>query len=193
MSPKPDIGATSIAGTLASTAGGAVSGMSRSNEMSAESNAGNSLTLRLATVFGLSPRPRLDLLVNHFVYTAVTDGYLVIYEKHFQRNFIHIRDVADCFVHAIENAAKMIGRPYNAGLDDANISKEQLARKIQEHVPGFYVHYAEVGQDPDKRNYVVSNQRLREAGFVAKRSLDDGIRELLKGYRMMGRGSHGNV
>jgi len=153
----------------------------------------NSLTLRLATVFGMSPRMRLDLLVNHFVYAAVSDGYLVIFEKDFKRNFVHIRDVADCFVYSIANAGKMVGRPYNLGLDDANLSKEELALKVKEHVPSFYLHFAEVGTDPDKRNYVVSNQRLREAGFEARRGLDDGIRELLKGYRMLGRGSLNNV
>jgi nucleoside-diphosphate-sugar epimerase len=153
----------------------------------------NAITLRLATVFGVSPRMRLDLLVNHFVYAAVTDGYLVIFEKDFKRNYVHIRDVADCFLHCIAHAEAMTGRPYNLGLDQANLSKEQLALKVKEHVPRFYIHFAEVGSDPDKRNYIVSNQRLREAGFEATRSLDDGIRELLKGYRMLGRGPHKNV
>lgn len=153
----------------------------------------NAITLRLATVFGMSPRMRLDLLVNHFVYAAVTDGYIVIFEKHFKRNYIHIRDVADCFVYSIENAKRMLGRPYNVGLDAANLSKEELALKIKEHVPNFYIHFAEVGSDPDKRNYIVSNQRLRELGFEAKRSLEDGIQELLKGYRMMGRGPFKNA
>ena len=153
----------------------------------------NVITLRLATVFGMSPRMRLDLLVNHFVYAAITDGYIVIFEKDFKRNYIHIRDVADCFVHCIENFKRMAGRPYNAGLDAANLSKEELALKIKEYVPNFYVHFAQVGSDPDKRNYIVSNQRLREAGFEARRSLDDGIRELLKGYRMTGRARFKNV
>ncbi len=153
----------------------------------------NAVTLRLATVFGLSPRPRLDLLVNDFTYKAVTDGYIVIFEKDFKRNFIHIRDVADCFLHCLLNGERMSGRCYNAGLDEANISKEQLALKVKEHVPRFYIHFSAVGSDPDKRNYIVSNQRLREAGFVAKRSLDDGIQELIKGYRMMGRGAGKNV
>ena len=153
----------------------------------------NALTLRLATVFGVSPRMRLDLLVNHFVHEAVTSGYIVIFEKDFKRNYVHIRDVADCFVHCIENSESMIGRPYNVGLDQANLSKEELALKIQEHVPNFYLHFSEIGSDPDKRNYIVSNQRLREAGFEAKRTLDQGIPELLKGYRMMGRGAYQNV
>jgi nucleoside-diphosphate-sugar epimerase len=156
-------------------------------------DAGNSVTLRLATVFGASPRMRIDLLVNHFVWAAVTDGYLVIFEKEFKRNYVHIRDVADCFLHVIENAPRMAGRPFNVGLDDANLSKEELARTIQEHVPRFYVHFAAVGSDPDKRNYIVSNQRLREAGFEARRSLDDGIRELITAYRTMGRGRYRNA
>jgi nucleoside-diphosphate-sugar epimerase len=153
----------------------------------------NVITLRLATVFGTSSRMRLDLLVNHFVYAAVTDGYIVIFEKDFKRNYIHIRDVADCFLHCIENFKRMAGRPYNAGLDLANLSKEELALKIKAYVPNFYVHFAQVRFDPDKRNYIVSNQRLREAGFQARRSLDDGIRELLIGYRMVGRARFKNV
>jgi nucleoside-diphosphate-sugar epimerase len=153
----------------------------------------NVVTLRLATVFGMSPRMRLDLLVNHFVYAAATDGYLVIFEKDFKRNYIHIRDVADCFLFCLENSKRMAGRSYNAGLDAANLSKQELALSIKKHVPKFYVHFAEVGSDPDKRNYIVSNQRLREAGFEAKRSLDQGIVELLKGYRMLGRGQFKNA
>lgn len=153
----------------------------------------NSITLRLATVFGMSPRMRLDLLVNHFVYAAVTDGYIVIFEKEFKRNYIHIRDVAECFVYCMEHPEKMVGRPYNVGLDTANLSKEQLALKVKGYVPDFYIHFGPVGSDPDKRNYIVSNQRLREAGFEARRSLDEGIQELLKGYRMMGRSPFRNV
>lgn len=153
----------------------------------------NAITLRLATVFGMSPRMRLDLLVNHFVHAAVTAGQIVIFEKDFKRNYVHIRDVADCFVHCIQNAEGMVGRPYNVGLDTANLSKEQLALKIKEYVPGFYIHFADVGSDPDKRNYVVSNQRLRAAGFEARRSLDDGICELVKGCRMMGRSAYANA
>ena len=154
---------------------------------------GNVVTLRLATVFGMSPRMRLDLLVNHFVHAAVNDGYLVIFEIDFKRNFIHIRDVADCFVHCIENSDDMVGRPYNVGLDEANLSKEELVLKIQDRVPNFYPHFSEIGSDPDKRNYIVSNQRLREAGFEASRTLNEGIEELLKGYRMIGRSHLGNI
>jgi nucleoside-diphosphate-sugar epimerase len=153
----------------------------------------NTITLRLATVFGMSPRLRLDLLVNYFVYTAVTDGYLIIFEKDFKRNFVHVRDVADCMLHCVANSTRMVGRPYNVGLDGANLSKEELAIKVKEFVPNFFVHFSEVGSDPDKRNYIVSNQRLREAGFEAKRSLDMGIQELIKGYRMIGRAPFKNV
>ncbi|MCC3571003.1 MAG: NAD(P)-dependent oxidoreductase [Microcoleus sp. PH2017_40_RAT_O_B] len=153
----------------------------------------NAITLRLATVFGTSPRMRLDLLVNHFVYTAITDGYLVIFEKDFKRNYVHIRDVADCMIYCIKNSPQMVGRPYNVGLDEANLSKEELALKVKEYVPNFYIHFAAIGSDPDKRNYIVSNERLRKAGFEAKRSLDDGIKELLKGYRMIGRSPFKNI
>jgi nucleoside-diphosphate-sugar epimerase len=156
-------------------------------------NSPNTITLRLATVFGTSPRMRLDLLVNHFVYAAITDGYLVIFEKDFKRNYIHIRDVADGILFCIQNSEKMVGKPYNAGLDAANLSKEELALKVKEYVPNFYIHFSPIGTDPDKRNYIVSNQRLREAGFEAKRTLDAGIQELLKGYRLMGGGVFKNV
>ena len=153
----------------------------------------NVITFRLATVFGMSSRMRLDLLVNHFVYAAAMDGYIVIFKKDFKRNYIHIRDVADCFIHGIKNAEKMAGRPYNAGLDAANLSKEQLALKVKEYVPDFYINFASLRSDPDKRNYIVSNQRLREAGFEARRSLAEGIQELLKGYRMMPRSINKNA
>ncbi len=153
----------------------------------------NAITLRLATVFGMSPRMRQDLLVNHFVYAAYKEGYIVIFEKDFKRNFVHVRDVADCMLYAIDNAKQMAGRAYNLGLDSANLSKEELALQVKKYVPGFYIHFAPIGQDPDKRNYIVSNQRLREAGFCARRSLDEGIQELLKGYRMEGRGMFKNV
>jgi nucleoside-diphosphate-sugar epimerase len=153
----------------------------------------NTITLRLATVFGMSPRMRLDLLVNDFTYRAFTDGYLVLYEPHFKRNYVHIRDVADCFIHCIKNHQRMIGNPYNVGLDSANCSKEELALKIKEHLPKTEIYYSESGTDPDKRNYIVSNQRLRDAGFEASRDLDMGIEELIKGYRMLGKGMYRNA
>lgn len=153
----------------------------------------NVIAFRLATVFGMSPRMRLDLLVNHFVYTALTEGYIVIFEKDFKRNYVHVRDVAECMLYAIANSPRMTGKPYNLGLDSANLSKEELALKVKRYLPNFYIHFAAIGHDPDKRNYLVSNQRLREAGFEAKRTLDQGIQELLKGYLMMGRGLFKNA
>ncbi|HET6898635.1 MAG TPA: NAD(P)-dependent oxidoreductase, partial [Vicinamibacteria bacterium] len=144
-------------------------------------------SLRLATVFGLSPRMRLDLLVNHFVHVAVTQGYLVLFEAHFRRNFVHVRDVADAFLHVIANAEAMSGRSYNVGLDDANLTKAELAERVRAQVPDFHVTQAEIGRDPDRRDYVVSHERLRAAGFVARRGLDDGIRELIKGFAMLPR------
>ncbi|MEM7249255.1 MAG: NAD(P)-dependent oxidoreductase [Acidobacteriota bacterium] len=149
--------------------------------------------LRLATVFGVSPRMRTDLLVNHFVLAAVRDRYLVIFEKDFKRNYVHVRDVADCFVHCLERDEDMTGRTYNLGLDDANLSKEQLALAVKAQVPDLHLHFAEIGEDPDKRNYIVSNRRLAEAGFVARRDIPAGITELLKGYRMIHRPSFANA
>jgi nucleoside-diphosphate-sugar epimerase len=168
-------------------------GRTKSDAEAVVLDSANSITLRLATVFGMSPRMRMDLLVNHFVYAALTDRYIVIFEKDFKRNYIHIRDVANCFIHCIENATSMIGRPYNVGLDKANLSKEELALQIKEHLPEFFVHFSEIGSDPDKRNYIVSNQRLREAGFEARYSLDAGIQELIKGYRLLGRSPRKNI
>ncbi len=153
----------------------------------------NTITLRLATVFGMSPRMRIDLLVNHFVYAATTDRFLVIFEKDFRRNYVHIRDVADGFLFAIDHYKEMTGRAFNLGLDSANISKEELARKIQAFVPNFCVQFSEIGSDPDKRNYVVSSERLRKVGFQARRTLEDGIKDLLKGYRMFGLGNFRNA
>lgn len=153
----------------------------------------NVVTLRLATVFGMSPRMRLDLLVNDFVHQAFTQSALVLFEKDFKRNYIHIRDVADAFVHALKNMSTMRGRAYNAGLDEANLSKYELALKIKEYLPKLSIQSAPLGEDPDKRNYIVSNQRLREAGFTARRTLDEGIVELIKGYRMLVRDSLRNV
>jgi nucleoside-diphosphate-sugar epimerase len=153
----------------------------------------NVVSLRLATVFGLSPRLRLDLLVNHFVHMAVTQGYLVLFEPHFRRNFVHVRDVADAVLHVIANAGAMAGRAYNVGLDEANLTKAELAERVRAQVPGFHVTQAEIGRDPDRRDYLVSHERLRAAGFVARRGLDDGIRELIKGLAMLGPGPFHNA
>lgn len=153
----------------------------------------NTITLRLATVFGISPRMRIDLLVNNFVYEAVNRGYLVVYEKNFKRNYIHVRDIADCFIYCMEHFEEMKGEPYNVGLNEANLSKEELANKIKEYIPDFYVHYSDIGSDPDKRNYIVSNDKIMSKGFEAKRSIDYGIKELIKGYKMIPKGKFLNA
>ena len=153
----------------------------------------NTISLRLATVFGVSPRMRVDLLVNDFVHKAMTDRYLVLYEKHFKRNYVHIDDVAACFIYCLEHFNDMKGQAYNVGLNDANLSKEELALKIKEYVPELYIHTAEVGTDPDKRNYIVSNDKIAAKGFRASNSLDKGIQDLMKAYRMMPRTEGANA
>jgi nucleoside-diphosphate-sugar epimerase len=153
----------------------------------------NSISFRLATVFGMAPRMRLDLLVNDFVYRAVNDRALVIFEGHFKRNYIHIRDVARVFLHAIANFETMRGRPYNVGLEDANLSKLELCSVIQKHLPQFVYLEAPIGEDPDKRDYIVSNQRILSTGWKPAHSLDDGIRELIKGYRILKNSAYANV
>jgi nucleoside-diphosphate-sugar epimerase len=153
----------------------------------------NGMSFRLATVFGMSPRMRLDLLVNDFVYRAVTDRAVVIFEGHFKRNFIHVRDVAGAFLHALANFEKMKGRPYNVGLDDANLSKLELCAVIQKHLPKFVFLEAAIGEDPDKRNYVVSNARIAATGFRTQWPLDRGIRELIKGYTILQGSPYANI
>ncbi len=154
----------------------------------------DAITLRLATVFGTSPRMRTDLLVNDFVLRAMRDGYIVIYEKDFKRNYIHIKDVARVFEHCIVNFESMKNKAYNVGLDDANLSKEELAEKIKGYIPKFETVYMEIGEDPDKRNYIVSNQRLMGTGFKTEYSLDYGIKELIKGYSILLKNNpYGNV
>jgi len=154
---------------------------------------GNAISFRLATVFGMSPRLRIDLLVNDFVHRAVTDRTVVLFEAHFKRNYIHIRDVARAFLHGIDNFETMKDRPYNVGLSDANLSKAELCERIKKHVPNFVYLEAPVGEDPDKRDYIVSNARIEQTGFKPAYSLDDGIRELIKGYRMIRNTVYGNV
>ena len=153
----------------------------------------NSISFRLATVFGMAPRMRLDLLVNDFVYRAVNDRALVVFEGHFKRNYIHIRDVARVFLHAIENFEMMRGRAYNVGLEDANLTKLELCAAIQKHIPGFVYLEAPIGEDPDKRDYIVSNQRILATGWKPAHSLDNGIRELIKGYRILKNSAYANV
>jgi nucleoside-diphosphate-sugar epimerase len=153
----------------------------------------NAISFRLATVFGMSPRMRLDLLVNDFVHRAVRDRALVLFEAHFKRNFLHIRDVARVFLHGLENFEDMRGRPYNVGLSNANLSKRELCEIIARQVPGFVYLEAPIGEDPDKRNYIVSNERIEDTGFKAVHSLEAGIAELIKGCRAIRNTVYGNV
>ena len=153
----------------------------------------NSISYRLATVFGMSPRMRTDLLVNDLTYRAVNDGYVVIFEGHFKRNYIHVRDVCDAFIHAIYNFNTMKGQIYNVGLSSANVSKLELCEIIKKHVPGFSIVEGEIKKDPDQRNYIVSNAKLEATGFEPMYDLDSGIMELLTGYRMIKNNIYGNV
>jgi len=153
----------------------------------------NVITLRFATLFGTSPRMRLDLLVNDFTYRAVHDRFLVLFEAHFKRNYLHVRDAARSFIHCIDHFDQMKGQPYNVGLSDANLSKLELCREIQRHVPEFYFTEAAVGEDIDKRNYIVSNDRIEATGYKATHSLTQGIAELVKGYRILKRNQFANV
>jgi nucleoside-diphosphate-sugar epimerase len=153
----------------------------------------NTITLRLATVFGSSPRMRIDLLVNNFVYRAVHDKAVVIFEGHFKRNYIHIGDVTKAFLHAIKHFETMKGNPYNVGLDNANLSKVELCKEIQRVMPTFAFFEAPIGEDPDKRDYIVSNSKILQTGFRTDWTIEMGIRELMKCYRMLGHGAHGNV
>ena len=152
----------------------------------------NGISLRLATVFGMAPRMRVDLLVNDFVYRAVKDRAVVLFESHFKRNYIHVCDVTRAFQHAISNFSIMKGEAYNVGLSDANISKWELCEKIQFHLPNFVFMEAPIGEDPDKRDYIVSNEKLEATGFKPVHSLDDGIVELIKGYKMIRNDIYGN-
>ncbi len=154
---------------------------------------GHGITLRLATAFGASPRMRLDLLVNDFTYRAVYDRFIVLFEAHFKRNFIHTRDVAKAFMHGLENFETMKNEPYNVGLSDANLSKMELCQVIKQHVPELYVVEAEVGEDPDKRDYIVSNAKIERTGYKPDMSLSDGIRELVKAYQLLKRNQFANI
>jgi len=154
---------------------------------------GNAISFRLATVFGMAPRFRLDLLVNDFVYRAVHDRAVVLFEADFKRNYIHIRDVARAFIHGLDNFETMKNEAYNVGLSDANLSKRELCEKIHEHIPSFVFMEAPIGEDPDKRDYIVSNEKIEATGYMPQHSLDMGIRELIKGYRMIRNAQYGNV
>jgi len=153
----------------------------------------NTISFRLATVFGMSPRMRIDLLVNDFVYRAVNDRFVVLFESSFKRNYIHVRDVSRAFQHGINNFEKMKGNIYNVGLSDANVSKKELCQIIQSNLPDFVFLEALVGKDLDQRNYIVSNAKLEKTGYSPMFSLNNGIEELIKGYRMIKNTKYGNI
>jgi nucleoside-diphosphate-sugar epimerase len=153
----------------------------------------SALSFRLATVFGMSPRMRLDLLVNDFTYRAYIDRFIVLFESHFKRNFLHVRDVARAFLHGIDHFDAMKGSPYNVGLSDANISKLELCQRIKEQLPAFVFIESTIGRDPDQRDCIVSNEKIERTGYRTAFSLDDGIRELIKGFAMIRNGKYSNV
>lgn len=153
----------------------------------------NAISFRLATVFGMSPRMRIDLLVNDFVYRAVNDRFVVLFESEFKRNYIHVRDVSRAFQHGLNNYEGMKGQIFNVGLSDANVSKRELCEHIQKQVPEFVFIDAPVGEDPDQRNYIVSNEKIEATGFKPEFSLNRGIGELIKGYKMIRNSCYGNV
>ena len=156
-------------------------------------DSGHGITLRLATAFGVSPRMRLDLLVNDFTYRAVYDRFVVLFEAHFKRNYIHVRDVAKAFLHSLNGFDKMKNEPYNVGLSDANLSKLELCQEIKKYVPSFYFVEATIGEDPDKRDYIVSNEKIEKTGFKPDVSLSLGIQELVKGYQIIKRNQYANI
>jgi len=156
-------------------------------------DSGNAITFRLATAFGTSPRMRLDLLVNDFTYRAVYDRFIVLFEAHFKRNYIHVRDIANAFILGLKNFEKMKNEPYNVGLSNANLSKLELCEEIKKHVKEFYFVESKIGEDPDKRDYIVSNEKIEKAGFKPAFSLSDGIAELVKGYKIIKRTQYANI
>jgi nucleoside-diphosphate-sugar epimerase len=153
----------------------------------------NAISFRLATVFGMSPRMRLDLLVNDFTYRAVNDKFLVLFEGKFKRNYIHVRDVSKAFLHAIDNYDRMKNEVFNVGLSEANLSKIELCQRIKNIVPQFVFFEDSLSEDPDKRNYIVSNAKIEQTGFIPSWSLDEGIRELVKGFGMISNRKYGNI
>ena len=154
---------------------------------------GNSITFRFATVFGVSPRMRLDLLVNDFTYRAYYDRFIVLFEAHFKRNYLHVRDAAQAFVFGLENFEHMKNEAYNVGLSDANISKSELCKVIKTHIQNFYFSEADIGEDIDKRDYIVSNKKIESTGFKTEYSLSFGVQELIKGFQIIKKTEYGNI
>lgn len=156
-------------------------------------NKENAISFRLATVFGMSYRMRLDLLVNDFTYRAVKDKFLILFESNFKRNYIHIRDVVNVFIFALNNFNQMKNQIFNVGLSNANISKYELCMAIKKNISDFYFSEASIGKDPDQRNYVVSNKKIESYGFKTLYNLDFGIKELMKGYKMINDSKFRNI
>jgi nucleoside-diphosphate-sugar epimerase len=154
---------------------------------------GNATSFRLATVFGISPRMRLDLLVNNFVYRALTDKFIILFEGHFKRNYVHVTDVVEAFIFGIENPNLVKNEIFNFGLSEANISKQQLCERIKAQLPEFTFLDAPLGKDPDQRNYIVSNKKIESLGMKAKITLDEGIAELIKGLGMFTTAPYTNI
>jgi len=153
----------------------------------------NAISFRLATVFGMSPRMRIDLLVNDFTYRAVNDGFVVLFEAEFKRNYIHVRDVASVFRHGIESFQSMRGEIYNVGLSEANVSKRELCEEIKKCLPEFIFIEERLKTDPDRRNYIVSNAKVEATGFKPRYNLNAGITELINGYHMVNNRTYGNI
>jgi len=151
------------------------------------------IAFRLATVFGVSPRMRLDLLVNDFTFRACQDRFIVLFEEHFKRNYIHVKDVANAFLFGIEHFDKMKGNAFNLGLSSANLSKRELCEKIKEYVPQLYIHSAPVGKDPDQRDYIVSNEKIESLGWKPTKTLDDGIKEIIAAFPILKMNQFKNV
>ena len=156
-------------------------------------NRGDSVTFRFATIFGASPRMRLDLLVNDFTYRAIVDKTVVLFEPHFKRNYLHVRDATQAFVHTMDNYSKMVGEPFNVGLSDANLSKKELCDRIKIEIPNFQYVISEIGKDPDQRDYIVSNEKIEATGFKTKTSLNEGIQELIKSFQIIRRNQFSNI
>jgi nucleoside-diphosphate-sugar epimerase len=153
----------------------------------------NATSFRLATVFGISPRMRLDLLVNNFTYRAISDGFVIVFEGHFKRNYVHVLDVIQAFNLALDNEKDFKGEIFNVGLSEANISKIELCREIQSIIPAFTYMEAALGKDPDQRNYVVSNQKIERLGFKPTVTLRSGLEELVKGLKMFNQKPFSNI
>ena len=153
----------------------------------------NAVSLRLATVFGMSPRMRLDLLVNDFALRAMRDRFIVLFEHQFVRNFIHVSDVVRAMDLALDHSEAFVGDVFNVGLSSANLTKLELCEKIREQVPEFQISLAEVGRDPDQRNYIVSNTKIERLGFSPSVTIEAGIAELLRGLPSLRVARHRNA